>query len=85
MHPMNIVIDSSGERRLNLVISSLGRAQLFGGIATCTGIATALARALRLPLRIITRDGGATQEQYLAIMTALGIEPWGNVLFYSDS
>lgn len=85
MHPMNIVIDSSGERRLNLVISSLGRAQLFGGIATCTGIATALARALGLPLRIITRDGGATQEQYLAIMTALGIEPWGNVLFYSDS
>jgi len=85
LHPMNIVNDPGAEKRLNLVISSLGRAQLFGGIATCTGIATVLARALDLPLRIVTRDGGATQEQYLAIMSAIGIEPWGNVLFYSDS
>lgn len=85
LHPMNIVRDPGAEKRLNLVISSLGRAQLFGGIATCTGIATVLARALRLPLRIVTRDGGATQEQYLAIMAAIGIEPWGDVLFYSDS
>jgi rhamnosyltransferase len=85
LHPMNIVRDPGAEKRLNLVISSLGRAQLFGGIATCTGIATVLARALDLPLRIVTRDGGATQEQYLAIMAAIGIEPWGDVLFYSDS
>lgn len=84
LHPMNIVIDPGAERRLNIVISSLGRAQLFGGIATCTGIATVLARALNLPLRIITRDGGATQEQYLAIMAAIGIEPWSNIVFYSD-
>jgi rhamnosyltransferase len=85
LHALNIVRDPNAEKRLNLVISSLGRAQLFGGIATCTGIATVLARALGLPLRIVTRDGGATQEQYLAIMAAIGIEPWDDVLFYSDS
>ena len=85
LHAMNIVRDPGSEKRLNLVISSLGRAQLFGGIATCTGIATVLARALDLPLRIVTRDGGATQEQYLAIMAAIDIEPWDDVLFYSDS
>jgi len=85
LHALNITRDPGAEKRLNLVISSLGRAQLFGGIATCTGIATVLARALGLPLRIVTRDGGATQEQYLAIMAAIGIEPQGDVLFYSDS
>ncbi|KLN54093.1 rhamnan synthesis F family protein [Variovorax paradoxus] len=85
LHPMNIVPDPGAEKCLNLVISSLGRAQLFGGIATCTGVATVLARALDLPLRIITRDGGASHEQYLGIMSAMGIEPWGAVSFYSDS
>lgn len=85
LHPMNIARDAGAEKHLNLVISSLGRAQLFGGIATCTGIATILARALNLPLRIITRDGGATQEQYWAIMSTMGIKPWSKVSFYSDS
>ncbi len=85
LHAMKIVPDPGARQCLNLVISSLGRAQLFGGIATCTGIATVLARALDMPLRIVTRDGGATQEQYLAIMAAISIEPWGDVLFYSDS
>jgi len=85
LHSMKIVQDPGAKQCLNLVITSLGRAQLFGGIATCTGIATILARALELPLRIITRDGEATQEQYLGIMAAVGIEPWDDVLFYSDS
>ena len=85
LHSMNIVRDAGAAKCLNLVISSLGRAQLFGGIATCTGIATVLARALDLPLRIIARDGGATHEQYLGIMSAIGIEPWRAVSFYSDS
>jgi rhamnosyltransferase len=85
LHSMNIVRDPGAIKCLNLVISSLGRAQLFGGIATCTGIATILARSLDVPLRIIARDGGATEEQYLGIMSAIGIEPWGAVSFYSDS
>lgn len=85
LHLMNIVRDAGATKRLNLVISSLGRAQLFGGIATCTGIATILARELDLPLRIIARDGGATQEQYWGIMSTMGIEPCTDVSFYSDS
>lgn len=85
LHSLNIVPDPGSAKHVNLVISSLGRAQLFGGIATCTGIATVLARALDLPLRIIARDGGVTQEQYLGIMSAMGIQPWGAVSFYSDS
>lgn len=85
LHPMNMVHEGGAEKRLNLVISSLGRAQLFGGIATCTGIATILAKELSLPLRIITRDGAATREQYLAIMSAMDIKPVENVSFYSDS
>jgi rhamnosyltransferase len=85
LHSMNVVRDASATKRLNLVISSLGRAQLFGGIATCTGIATILARELDLPLRIITRDGDAAQEQYWGIMSAMGIEPCADVSFYSDS
>lgn len=85
LQPMNLVRDEGGEKRLNLVISSLGRAQLFGGIATCTVVATMLATKLGLPLRIITRDGGATQEQYWAIMAVMGIEPCTNISFYSDS
>jgi len=85
LHSMNLVRDPGAEKHVNLVISSLGRAQLFGGIATCTGIATVLARALDLPLRVISRDGGATQDQYRAIVSAIGIEPWGRISFYSDS
>ena len=85
LQPMNIVRDGHAAKRLNLVISSLGRAQLFGGIATCTGIATVVAKELGLPLRIITRDGHATLEQYWAISAALGIEPCADVSFYSDS
>ncbi|WP_082702293.1 rhamnosyltransferase WsaF family glycosyltransferase [Pseudacidovorax intermedius] len=85
LHPLNVVAEGGATPRLNLVISSLGRAQLFGGIATCTGLATVVAKALDLHLRIITRDGGATHEQYLAIMAAMGIEPHRNISFYSDS
>ena len=85
LHSMNIVRDPGAAKRVNLVISSLGRAQLFGGIATCTGIATIIARSLDVPLRIVARDGGATEEQYLGIMSAIGVEPWGAVSFYSDS
>lgn len=85
LQPMNIVRDDRAARRLNLVISSLGRAQLFGGIATCTGIATVVAKELGLPLRIITRDGHATLEQYTGILVAMGIEPCADVSFYSDS
>ena len=85
LQPMNIVRDGHAAKRLNLVISSLGRAQLFGGIATCTGIATVVAKELGLPLRIITRDGHATLEEYWAISAAMGIEPCADVSFYSDS
>ncbi len=85
LQPMNIVRDVRSVRRVNLVISSLGRAQLFGGIATCTGIATVVAKELGLPLRIVTRDGGATLEQYWGISAAMGIEACADVSFYSDS
>ena len=84
LQPMNIVRDSRSARRVNLVISSLGRAQLFGGIATCTAIATVVAKELGLPLRIITRDGGATLQQYWGISAVMGIEPCADVSFYSD-
>jgi len=85
LQPMNIVRDSRSVRRVNLVISSLGRGQLFGGIATCTAIATVVAKKLGLPLRIITRDGGVTLEQYWGILAVMGIEPCADVSFYSDS
>jgi len=84
LQPMNIVRNSHEVRHLNLVISSLRRTQLFGGIATCTVIASILSKELGLPLRIITRDGGATLAQYREIMAVMGIEPCTEVTFYSD-
>lgn len=85
LQPMNVVPGGRAMGHLNLVISSLGRAQLFGGIATCVAIATVVAKELGLPLRIITRDGHATLEQYTGILVAMGIEPYTDVSFYSDS
>ncbi len=87
-HPTDLIkslfLPNLKEKRLNIVIDSLNKNSLLGGVATALVVATEFAKKENITLRIITRNENINPMDYVNIMSILDVKTPNKVEYFSD-
>lgn len=83
--PIPVIHLDEPVKRLNMVIDSLEKDSLMGGVATALIVGTLFANRQGCVLRIITRNAGPNPLAYENLMRVLGIPAAERVAYYSDA
>jgi hypothetical protein len=86
LQPLQYYFNESALKRINLVIPSLEKSVLYGGLATCLIIITKAAVFFDLPLRIIIRDknDSKTYNSYDNFINLFKLQKPKEVIFHHE-
>lgn len=79
--PLGVFSAQPGVKQVVMVTDSIGKGSLFGGVATSIILSALVARKAGVPLRIVTREEPAVEENIGIILKNAGVQFDGDVHF----